>query len=151
MRSVIADTSCLIILERIDALDILESVYGSVLVTPTVASEYGSPLPEFIAIREVQNHRYEQLLASVIDPGEASAISLALETTDPLLILDDRKGRSVASDAGIKCTGTLGVLLRAKERGAITALRPLLDRLTESGFRVSGALLEEVLRLSGER
>ena len=91
MREVIVDTSCLIVMDNIESLDILERMYGMVLVTPTIQHEYGKKLPSFIEVRSIKNHSYETLLRSVIDPGEARAIALCLEVADPLLIPDDRK------------------------------------------------------------
>ena len=71
-------------------------MYGNVLVTPTVKAEYGKELPAFVEVRTVGNPNYGTLLRGIVDPGEASTLALALEVEDPLLILDDRKARSVA-------------------------------------------------------
>ena len=150
MRSVITDTSCLIVLENIESLFILERMYGTVLVTPTIRNEYGKELPAFIEVRSVKNHTYETLLRSIVDPGEASAIALCLEVEDPLLILDDRKARNVAREAGIPLTGTIGVILKAKETGIISEAAPMFERLSESGFWMSDELRSQLRKLSGE-
>ena len=151
MRDVIADTSCLIVLDNIESLDILERLYGTVLVTPTIRHEYGQELPSFIEVRSVKNHSYETLLRSVVDPGEASAIALCLEVADPLLILDDRKARNVAQQAEIPLTGTIGIILKAKERGVVPEIAPLLERLTDTGFWMSEELRLQALKLAGEQ
>lgn len=54
-----------------------------------------------------------------IGKGEASAIALALETADNVLILDDWKARRLAERLGLSVTGTLGVLIKAKNTGII--------------------------------
>ena len=71
MRDVIADTSCLIVLDNVESLFILERMYGTVIVTPTIQHEFGNELPSCIEVRSVKNRRYETLLRSVVDPGEA--------------------------------------------------------------------------------
>ena len=76
---IIADASCLILLEKIGALPLLQKLFGRVLITETVADEFGIPLPQWISTRQPQNARQLQLLELSLDPGEASAIALALE------------------------------------------------------------------------
>ena len=66
MPNVIADTSCLIVLDKIDGLFILEEMYRSVLVTPTVKAEYGKELPAFVRVRTVGNPNYETLLRAIV-------------------------------------------------------------------------------------
>ena len=151
MRNVIVDTSCLIVLENIESLFILERMYGTVFVTPTIQREFGKELPSFAEIKSAQNRKYEALLRSVVDPGEASAIALCLEVDEPLLILDDRKARTIAREAGIPLTGTIGVIVKAKETGIVSAVSPLLERLSESGFWMSDELRSHVSKLSGEQ
>ena len=151
MRNVIVDTSCLIVLENIESLFILERMYGTVFVTPTIQREFGKELPPFAEIKSAQNRKYEALLRSVVDPGEASAIALCLEVDEPLLILDDRKARTIAREAGIPLTGTIGVIVKAKETGIVSAVSPLLERLSESGFWMSDELRSHVSKLSGEQ
>ena len=69
---------------------------------------------------------------------------------DAVLILDDKKARRVARQMGLKLVGTIGVLLQAKEHGAIPALQPLLAALQQAGFRMTAPLYTEALRLAGE-
>ena len=150
MRRVIADTSCLIVLDKIDSLFILEEMYESVLVTPTVKAEYGKELPAFIEVRTVGNPNYGALLRGIVDPGEASSLALAFEVEDPLLILDDRKAQSVAKEAGIHLTGTLGMILEAKNKRIVSEAAPVFERLSEVGFWISDELRSRLLKLAGE-
>lgn len=76
---VIADTSCLIVLTRVNALPVLRSLYGQIYITEEVASEFGESLPEWINVEPVKDKRYYQILSALLDPGEASAIALVLE------------------------------------------------------------------------
>ena len=66
------------------------------------------------------------------------------------IILDDRKAREVAQRLGIPVTGTVGLLVKAKQEGLIDAIRPLLDALDAHQFRIGDALRAEALRLAGE-
>jgi hypothetical protein len=73
-----------------------------------------------------------------IDLAEAEAIALAVETEADLLLMDERLGRQMARRRGLAYTGLIGVLLEAKRRGHLSAVKPLLDDLfTKAGFRIS--------------
>jgi len=147
---VIADTSCLIVLTRLNALPVLQSLYGQIFITEEVADEYGEALPDWIKVASVRDKRYFQILLSILDPGEASAIALALELNDVLLVVDESKGRREAMRLGIKITGTLGVLVKAKRNGFINEFKPILNELNLAGFRISESLADEILKQAGE-
>lgn len=85
-----------------------------------------------------------------LDAGEASAIALSLETDRSILIIDDLKGRKVAERLQLKYSGTLGLLLRAKQAGVLTALRPVLAKMRETNFRFSEVLLDYLIEQAGE-
>ena len=72
-----------------------------------------------------------------IDKGESSAIALALETADCTVILDDYKARKVAELLGINVTGTIGVIIKAKLRGIIPSIKPLIEKIKQTDFRLS--------------
>ncbi len=82
--------------------------------------------------------------------GEASAITLANEITSALLIIDDLKGRKLAKRLQLMHTGTLGVLVLAKQRGVITSLKPHFDKIQKTNFRVSTTLLHGLLKTVGD-
>lgn len=149
-NAVITDTSCFILLDKIDAFEILGSIYSNVVTTPEIAAEFGKPLPDWIVIKAVSNKTRQYLYAEKVDAGEASAIALAMELPSPLLILDDLKGRKLASQLKISYTGTLGVLVLAKNKGIITALKPYFDKIMDTDFRISPDLLQSILNESGE-
>lgn len=148
---VITDTSCLIVLSRIGKMDLLHKLYPTVVATHTIAGEFGETLPEWIEVRGVSNTAYQKLLEATLDPGEASAIALAIETQGALLIVDDLKARKEVARLGLPMTGTLGILYKAKQRGFIRQLTPMLDRVGKAGFRISPSIVEEMLRRVGER
>lgn len=148
--TVIADTSCLIALSKIEAIELLKELYQEVYITKEIALEFGEILPEWVRIENVKNKKYQQLLDLYLDLGEASAIALALEMVDVLLILDDLKGRKEAEKLGFRITGTLGVLFKAKKIGLITELKSYIEKLKAVGFRLSPKIEESILRKSNE-
>ena len=96
-RIIIADTSCFILLDKIDYLEILQKLFGQVTTTTEVSNEFGKQLPEWVNIENVKDKKQQLLLEAEIDKGEASAIALAMENKNALLILDDYKARKTAA------------------------------------------------------
>ena len=82
--------------------------------------------------------------------GEAEVLSLAMESPGCLVVIDDRLARQYARQLRIRLTGTLGVLLEAKRRKLIPAIRPVIDDLSRLGFRLHPRTHEAVLRLAKE-
>ena len=87
---IISDTSCLILLTNIGELDILKKLGKQVIVTPEINKEFGKPLPDWIEIKSSKDQHYQRLLEIEIDVGEASAIILAMEIQNSILIIQCR-------------------------------------------------------------
>ena len=85
-----------------------------------------------------------------LDAGESSAIALALEAPGSTVILDDYKARQVAERLGVQLTGTVGILTKARLAGVIPALRPIMEQIRRTNFRISEALEKQALLLVGE-
>jgi predicted nucleic acid-binding protein len=147
---VIMDTSCLIALTKIGALDIVSKMYRRIVITEKIKEEFGEALPQWIEVVEHPNTISWQLLERILDAGEASAIALAITFENALLVLDDLRARKEARRLGFKMTGTLGVLFRAKQANLISALKPYIDRLQATGFRISQPVVDDLLALSNE-
>lgn len=145
---VIADTSCFILLDKIGEIDLLRFLFGEVVTTDIIAKEFGAPLPRWVIIRSAKNTYLPSALD--LDPGEASAITLALESGPSLLILDDGKGRKAAQRLGLNITGSLGIFLKAKKADLIPAIKPIVEKVQQTNFRYTQAVLEEILSLAGE-
>lgn len=142
---VIADASCLIVLQNIQELPLLQKLFGEVFITQEVRREFGVDLPKWIKVKEIQNEIQQNALSLILDRGEASSIALSLETDNSLLIIDEKKGRRIAQELKLKIIGTLGVILQAKERGLINLVEDLLARLENADFRVSQSLKAKIL------
>ena len=148
---IIVDTSCLILLNKVDEMELLNRVASGVLITALIKNEYGRPLPKWIKVTEPENYRYQELLKAELDEGEASIIALSLEKEKSVLILDELKGRKVADRLNLRYSGTLGLILRAKQVGIIESVRPILNKIGSTNFRFSDCLLETVLDEAGEK
>ena len=149
-KAIIPDTSSLILFHKIYEFDILKKVYKKLTITKEIAAEFNADLPEWIDVVEVKDKKYQEILETQIDKGEASAIALAKESDDPLLILDDRKARKVADKLKLKITGTLGVIHKAKQMGVIKMVKPFLDKMLFTDFRISDSIIKEMLKLNNE-
>jgi len=161
MIVVVSDTSPVRALAHLNHLDLLHRLFDSILVPPAVEHELRLPpsrlvpvdvsqIP-FMVVQKPRDRDQVHQFLKALDPGESEALALALETEASAILMDERAGRSVASHHGIPVVGTLGILLRAKNRGMIPALRPLVDRLiAELGFFISAVLFEEILRRANE-
>jgi predicted nucleic acid-binding protein len=149
-KAIIADTRCIILLDKIGELKLLNALFGTIIITEEIAKEFGLPLPEWFNIIEPNDKKYQSIIENSIDKGEASAIALALELDDSLLIIDDLKGRKLALQLGIKITGTIGIIVEAKNAGIVKAVRPLITKIKKTNFRISEELEKQILDKAGE-
>ncbi len=139
-----------ILLSKIDCLEILHKLFGEVITTVEVSNEFGTPLPEWVVVETLKDNSQQTLLEAEIDKGEASAIALAIQKINSLLILDDYKARRIAAKLNLQFTGTLGVLLKAKEAGVMPALRPIFERIQQTNFRFSKEVFLDILVQANE-
>ena len=103
----------------------------------------------WVEIRSVSMPKYLQLIAD-LGPGESEVLALATNHPSSLVILDDKLARRIAEMQGFRLTGTAGVLLRAKQQGFVTALKPVIEKLLDLDFRLKPDLITAILELSGE-
>jgi len=149
-KAIISDTSCLILLEKIGELELLHKLYGTIITTSEVKVEFGLPLPDWFEIQEPSNKNYQAIIETSIDKGEASAIALAVEYEDCLLIIDDLKGRKYAQQLGLQIIGTIGVIVDAKLFGIIPSIKPLIEKIKLTNFRISDKVEKILLAKAGE-
>ncbi len=161
MADHIVDTSPLCYLHRAGILHVLPAIFGRVIVPGQVVAElsagreHGHDLPEplflpWADVRTVLPLSPELESFGRLDAGERAVLTLALAMPGSVAIIDDLPARRVAKSLGVNVTGTLHVIVVAKQRGLVPAVRPLLDRLQELKFRVSADLLDHVLALADE-
>jgi predicted nucleic acid-binding protein len=145
VNTIITDASCFILLDKIGHLHILEKLYGQVFTTPEIAAEYGKRLPLWVEVLAVKNRDLLYTYAELVDIGEASAIALANEVAFPSLILDDLKARNLAIKLQLEFTGTIGILVLAKQQNVIPQLSPVFEKIKATDFRISPKILETLL------
>lgn len=93
---------------------------------------------------------YKRLLLNQLDAGEAETIILAKEVDADFVIIDENIGYRFATSAGLTVVRTLSILLRAKEKGYIGQLTPLIDEMIDKGRWYSKAVRRAVLERAGE-
>lgn len=121
---IISDTTPLITLIKIKELNILKDMFGEIIIPKEVYEELTSDKnyidekqiidnAQFIKVKNVDNNKTNQIIEETgLDRGESAAIALYEEQIDKaLLIIDEKKGREVASKRNIKITGTIGIVL----------------------------------------
>lgn len=160
--TIVSNTSPITNLAAIERLDLLEKLYGRVLVPQAVMAELGAMGAnqtsfeqiknlEWIETGEVSNRPLVASLRLELDKGEAESIALALEVKSGLLLMDERRGRRTANRFGLRVIGLLGVLMDAKNKGVAEEIKPILDALiNKAGFWISGRLYTLVIETAGE-
>lgn len=149
-KTIISDTTCFIVLSKIGELDLLYKVYGQITTTVDIATEFGETLPEWVEIIEVKDKSKQLLLELQIDKGESSALALALEIPESTIILDDLKARKVADKLALTYTGTIGVIVKAKLKGIVPSIQPIIHKIKQTDFRISDEIELEALRQANE-
>lgn len=129
LAPIISDSSGLIGLTRIHRLELLANLFGRVLIPPAVALETARAVApsDWLVEHPLVQPIDRRVLRASLGPGETEVISLALELDRIGVVLDERLGRRLAKALGVPVVGTVGVLLQAKRRGLLTAVRPELD------------------------
>lgn len=159
---VVSNTSPITNLAAVGQLDLLRQLYENILIPQAVYEELtsgGGQQPgatevqtfAWIETRAVKDRALVAALRGELDEGEAEAIALAKELAADLLLLDERRGRTVASRLALRFVGVLGTLIEAKQRGLLLTVKPVLDDLvTKAGFWVSPQLYTRILQVAGE-
>ena len=134
--SIVSNSSPLIALEQIRQLDLLPSLFEEILIPAQVAAETAASVQPRSWIRKQSLSL--PLLPAVqrpgLGPGERKAICLGIEVKAGAIPLDDDPARKLATELGLRVIGTAGVLILAKERQLMPAVRPCLDALIENRF-----------------
>lgn len=157
---VVADTTPIITLMKLQRLNLLEKLFETVFLPNAVYEELiaNSKYPvekqmiakaSFLERLEVSDRQSIKILREVVglDAGESEAIALAEEKSADLLIIDERKGRRVAKQMELKIIGTIGILLQAFDCKILSKMEILscVEELKYSNIRISDSLFELIL------
>lgn len=161
MSNAIVNTSPLVYLHRIGALDWLAKLFGEVWVPSAVVSELEEGQRKGYDVPEPRNYSWLKVVAPRVIPsewltldlgaGEIAAMALALENPSRIAVLDDARARQIAQAAGLTVWGTLKVLLEAKSLGLTEKIEPHVNRLAETGMWISDDIRKRILALAGEK
>lgn len=165
MPAVVSDSSPFVYLTLLGRFALLHEIYQQILIPDAVWREVavagvhlqeGKNVQTAVAAGWLVVATPAAVPASIglqiadLGEGERGAILLAIER-QAMLIIDEADGRKAAERLGVHCTGTVGVLVEARLRALIPALKPELERLRrETNFRVSDAVLARALAGTGE-
>lgn len=150
---IVADSSPLIALMRVGRLELLRDLYGAIFMPDAVWNELviaGARCPgadlltqcDWIVRKPVSNRALVDAMSELLDPGEREAIVLAQEIDADALLKDESIGRAAAMHLGLKVTGLIGVLLRAKNIGLLPDAVELAQEMRNQGWWVADKLLE---------
>ncbi|MBC7878375.1 MAG: DUF3368 domain-containing protein [Anaerolineales bacterium] len=159
---VVSDTTPLIGLASIDRLELLYALFGEVYIPQAVFDEtvtFGRETSKakqkvsdanWIHVIKVKDHLAVNVLLDEMDLGEVETIILASELNADWVLMDEKKGRRKLTQLNIPKIGTIGILLKAKQFGLISIIKPEIEKLQKSGFSISSFVVEEVLKMAGE-
>ena len=160
MPEVVSNTTPLLTLMGIGALELLQQLYGEVSIPQGVWEEIQQGKDksiyqdvsqlDWVQIQTVSNQDALAYLHAELDKGEAETLVLAREIGARLVLIDEKAARRVADQLGLIYTGSLGVLLRAKAQGLIPAVKPLIDKMRSNGIWISDILYHHILQQANE-
>jgi len=157
----IVNTTPLCYLHQAGILHVLPAIFGRVIVPGQVVAELSDgrtdrhDLPDPIVLPWADVRTVSPLSPQLesfvrLGAGELAVLTLALAIPGSVAIIDDLPARRVAESFGVNVTGTLHVIVVAKQRGLVPAVRPLLERLQDLGFRMSADLRNRILTSADE-
>ena len=159
MKAVINSTP-LISLAIIDKLSLLDDLFDEVYIPMAVFREAARKGKKKATVIEawgkkkrlaVRDIKAKTALELILDEGEAEVIVLAQEKDIDLVIIDEDKARKIAKLNNLRVTGTIGILLDAKDHGKIPQLKPFLAKLMSEGIYISEHLYDRTLILAKEK
>lgn len=149
-EKVYVDTSSLIILSKINAIHLLKKIYGKIYITSFIESEFNEPIPPWIIVVPQNKTELYFLKEFNLGLGESSIIMNALNNK-AFLIIDDLKARKTAAILKLNFTGSIGILIIAKELGLINSISFYLKQIQKSNFRISDVVINKALEIANEK
>ena len=160
MRKVIVNSTPLIALCKINQLDILKELYGEIYIPKAVFAEVSCKNDavkstvlscDWVHIDIVTATNDYSMYKAKLHAGEIEVMLLAQEhPADHLVIIDDNAARKTAEFLGLHLTGTMGVLIKAKQRGIISTVMPIVMDMEQHGIYFSSALKDLVRQIAKE-
>ena len=105
---------------------------------------------DWIRVENVKNQMAKTMYKTQLHDGEVEVMILSKEIAADIVIIDDANAKKHAKYLGLPVTGTLGVLIKAKQEGYVNELRPILSQMVEEGIYISQSLIDMCLKQVGE-
>lgn len=161
MRKVVVNTTPLIALSHVGQLDLLKKLYEEIMIPEAVYHELSVKMEsickktvdkssDWIQVEKIKNQMAKSMYKTQLHDGEVEVMILSKEIEADVVIIDDANAKKHAKYLGLPITGTLGVLIKAKQKGYIGELKPVLQRMVENGIYISQSLIELCLKQVGE-
>lgn len=162
MRKVVVNSTPLMVLGNIGKLYILRELYGKIYIAEAVFNEVTAKndaasaavlsSSDWIQVLKIDNPKDYAMYRAKLHAGEVETMILAQQNSvnADLVILDDKAARNTAKYLGLNVTGTMGVLVKAKQKNIISEVRPILDDIVRKGFYISDKIIQSVLKAAGE-
>ena len=155
MNNIVSNSTPLIIFDKINYLYLLKELYQKIYVPKAVFNEisnskYSNNIfnNNFIEIKDIQSSPV--LYPAALHSGEIEVFALAKEINAALCLIDDLLARNYAVHLGLKITGSIGILLLAKELRLIKNIKQLVDKFIENDFRISQKVYQDILIKANE-
>lgn len=156
--TVFSNTTPFIALSAINKLDLLPSLFGEIHVADSVVKEcqVGGRIvvPELLSLNWIIEHNdlggVSLPVLLELDKGEKQTIALALREKGAVVIIDEKIGRNIAEYPGLRVTGTLGVLVKAKRMKMINSFKDEIYCMIEAGVRYNQRLIDRICLELGE-
>jgi len=161
MKCIITDAGPIIALCKINQFQLVTQLFNQCMITQEVYEEVitgtdhaVSCLQQAISSNQIKvkpSNKISLDLLKILDKGEATSISLAIENSQCALLIDEAKGRQIAQHLDIPIIGLAGLLLLAKKKQMIKSVLPLLITIRKKGYWLSDKFIKEIAHLSNEK
>ena len=158
---IISNSTPIILLHKIGQLDLLQKLYGKIYIADAVYKEViidGANMAgqdfikqnKWIEIINIEDINAKKMFITSLHDGEVETIILAMEMNADLCVLDDLLARKHAKNFGLQITGTLGILIEAKNKSYVKEVKPILEKLKEIGMYIDSELYSTILLNANE-
>lgn len=152
MKLIVADTGALISLGLVNCITLIEQVFGKFYIAEAVWEELKNyQNPDFNSInlkkleKRVKKIHSKNHLSIIMDYGESESVILYEELNADFLLIDDGKARKIAESLNVQCIGSVGLLVKAKQKGYIDELKPIFEYWISNNRYFSSHFLNQIL------
>lgn len=161
MRKVVVNTTPLIALSHVGQLDLLRRLYGEIIIpeavyrelsvkTESVCKKAVDSSLDWIRIGKIKNQLAKSMYKTQLHDGEVEVMILSKEIGADVVLIDGANAKKHAKYLDLPVTGTLGILIKARQKGYVEELKPILDQMVQNGIYISQSVIQMCLEQVGE-